>query len=59
LDNGPFVRVHRSAIVNRDRIVSVSGPAKGHYWIKLRDGQEIRSSRGDRKVVESLVPEAP
>ena len=59
LGKGTFVRVHRSVIVNRDQIVSVSGPAKGQYWIKLRDGQEIRSSRGYRDVVQSLMPEAP
>jgi hypothetical protein len=59
LDKGMFVRVHRSVVVNRDQIVSVSGPTKGQFWIKLRDGQEIRSSRGYRDVVESLTPEAP
>jgi hypothetical protein len=59
LGKGSFVRVHRSVIVNRDQILSVSGPAKGQFWIKLRDGQEIRSSRGYREVVESLTPEAP
>lgn len=59
LENGPFVRVHRSYIVNRDKIVSVAGPAKGHYWIKLQDGQELRSSRRYREVVESLTPAAP
>ena len=59
LGKGTFVRVHRSVIVNRDQVVSVSGPAKGQYWIKLRDGQEIRSSRGYRDVVQSLTPEAP
>lgn len=59
LGEGAFVRVHRSVIVNRDQIVSVSGPAKGQFWIKLRDGQEIRSSRGYREAVESLMPEAP
>ena len=59
LGKGAFVRVHRSVIVNRDHILSVSGPAKGQFWIKLRDGQEIRSSRGYRDVVESLLPEAP
>jgi hypothetical protein len=59
LGKGAFVRVHRSVIVNRDQIVSVSGPAKGQFWIKLRDGQEIRSSRGYREAVESLMPEAP
>jgi len=59
LGESPFVRVHRSAIVNRNQIVSVSGPTKGQFWIKLGDGQEIRSSRGYREVVESLMPEAP
>ena len=59
LDKGTFVRVHRSVIVNRDHVVSVSGPAKGQFRITLRDGQEIRSSRGYREVVESLVPAAP
>ena len=59
LGKGTFVRVHRSVIVNRDQIVSVSGPAKGQFWITLRDGQEIRSSRGYREAVESLMPEAP
>lgn len=59
LRKGPFVRVHRSVIVNRDQVVSVSSAAKGQFWIKLRDGQEIRSSRGYREVVESLMPAAP
>ena len=59
LDKSAFVRVHRSIIVNRDQIASVSGPAKGQYWIKLQDGQEIRSSRGYREAVQSLMPEAP
>lgn len=59
LEHGPFVRIHRSTIVNRDKIVSVAGPTKGQYWIKLQDGQELRSSRGYREVVESLAPAAP
>ena len=59
LENGPFVRIHRSFIVNREKIVSVAGPTKGQYWIKLQDGQELRSSRRYRDVVASLTPEAP
>jgi DNA-binding LytR/AlgR family response regulator len=59
LGKGAFVRVHRSVIVNGDQVVSVSGPAKGQFWIKLRDGQEIRSSRRYREVAESLMPAAP
>ena len=59
LSQGPFVRIHRSIIVNRDKIAAISGPAKGQYWIKMQDGQELRSSRRYQEVVESLLPEAP
>ena len=59
LSQGPFVRIHRSIIVNSDRIAAISGPAKGQYWVKMQDGQELRSSRRYREVVESLLPEAP
>ena len=58
LGPGPFVRVHRSIIVNRNKIVSVAGPTKGQYWIKLQGGEEVRSSRGYQEAVESLTPEA-
>lgn len=59
LGGGPFVRIHRSIIVNSDKIVAISGPAKGQYWVQLQDGEELRSSRRYRQVVESLMPEAP
>jgi hypothetical protein len=59
LSQGPFVRIHRSIIVNSDKIAAISGPAKGQYWIRMQDGQELRSSRRYREVVESLLPEAP
>ena len=59
LSRGTFVRIHRSIIVNSDKIASISGPAKGQYWIKMQDGQELRSSRRYRDVVEPLLPEAP
>ncbi len=59
LSEGAFVRIHRSIIVNTDRIASISGPAKGQYWITMQDGQEVRSSRRYQEVVESLLPEAP
>lgn len=59
LSQGAFVRIHRSIIVNSDKIAAISGPAKGQYWIVMQDGQELRSSRRYREVVESLLPEAP
>jgi len=55
---GPFARIHRSVIVNRDKIASVEGPSKGQYLIALQDGQELRSSRKYQQVVAALMPEA-
>ena len=54
-----FVRIHRSIVVNRDKIVSVASASKGQFWITLDDGQELRSSRRYQTIVESLTPEAP
>jgi hypothetical protein len=59
LSQGGFVRIHRSIIVNSGKIASISGPAKGQYWLKMHDGQELRSSRRYREIVESLLPAAP
>lgn len=58
LGAGPFKRVHRSTIVNGNKILSVSGPAKGQYWIKLEGDHEVRSSRNAQVIVEGLAPKA-
>jgi len=58
LGAGSFARIHRSVIVNRDKIASVAGPSKGQYLIMLQDGQELRSSRKYQQVVAELMPEA-
>ena len=59
LNSDSFLRIHCSIIVNRDKIASVAGAGKGQFWIKLEDGQELRSSRRYQAVVETLMPEAP
>ena len=58
LSPGPFKRVHRSTIVNADKIMTISGPAKGQYWITLEGGAEVRSSRNAQSVVEDMAPKA-
>lgn len=45
LDPARFVRVHRSAIVNVDRISRVEPYARGEYTITLADGTKLTSSR--------------
>jgi len=59
LASGPFVRIHRSIIINTQKIQSVSGPSKGQFWINLGEGLEVRSSRNYQQVVEGLLPQAP
>jgi|SRR5688572_7657330 len=46
-----FVRVHRSVIVRRDRIVRVEPATGGGYWIRLASGARLRSGRSYRQAV--------
>lgn len=45
LDNSMFVRVHRSTIVNMDKVVSLKSRLNGDYDILLKNGIELRLSR--------------
>jgi two-component system, LytTR family, response regulator len=45
LDPDRFVRVHRSAIVNVDRIASLEPYFHGEYVVTMRDGSRLTSSR--------------
>ena len=58
LSPGPFRRIHRSTIVNGDKVISISGPTKGQYWLKLEGDHEVRSSRNAQSVVEDMAPKA-
>jgi two-component system LytT family response regulator len=55
LDPSRFVRVHRSAMVARNRVASVRAHASGGYDIELRDGRRVRSSRGYLAGVRTLL----
>jgi two-component system LytT family response regulator len=50
-----FLRIHRSAIVNVDRVAEVRRDDGGDGEILLRDGTAIRWSRGYREAVERLL----
>jgi|26BtaG_2_1085354.scaffolds.fasta_scaffold01267_9 hypothetical protein len=45
LDNKKFVRVHKSTIVNLDKVVSYKSRLNGDYDIILKNGVELRLSR--------------
>jgi two-component system, LytTR family, response regulator len=49
LDPNRFMRVHRSAIVQFDRIDSLLRGPGGDYEIQLKDGTKLRVSRGKRE----------
>ena len=55
LPTPPFARVHRSAIVNTERIRSVESLAHGDYLVHLADDTPIRVSRRYRDAIAALV----
>ena len=48
LDPARFVRIHRSTIVNVDRIQELHSSFNGEYLVLLRDGTRLTLSRGYR-----------
>jgi len=50
-----FARIHRSLIVNRDRIRRVESIPKGDYILILGDGSRLRSGRTYRDVVQQII----
>jgi two-component system LytT family response regulator len=52
LDPARFVRVHRSAIVNVDRVKEMQQSFRGESVLVLRDGARVRVSRARREELE-------
>ena len=50
-----FVRVHRSSIVNISRIREIQPWFNGEYVVLLRDGTQVKISRGYRARLEQLI----
>jgi two-component system LytT family response regulator len=55
LDPDCFARVHRSAIVSLDRIVSMAPYFHGEYVLSLRDGTRLTSSRSHSARLRALL----
>ena len=53
-----FVRIHRSAIVNSDRIVGLARSQWGALQLRLRGGPELRVSKSFEPAVRALVQRA-
>ena len=57
LDPDRFVRVHRSAIVNIDRVARLEPHEHGEYVIEMRDGVRLTSSRAHSARFRELLRE--
>ena len=55
LDPSIFVRVHRSAIVNRRRVTSMRPHRNGEYFLKLGPHKELKLSRKYKSNLEKLA----
>lgn len=58
LDSKKFLRIHRSTVVNIERIKEIHPLFKGEYIITLTGGKRLKSSRSYRRELQSLLNEA-
>lgn len=58
LDPQKFLRIHRSTIVNIERIKDIRPLYKGEYVITLTSGIRLKASRGYRHELRPLLDEA-
>ncbi|MBS1818238.1 MAG: response regulator transcription factor [Acidobacteria bacterium] len=55
LDRQQFMRIHRSTIVNVDRIVEMQSSFNGEYVVQLRNGTRLTLSRGYRDAIQARL----
>lgn len=59
LDPKTFMRIHRSTIVNFDRVKELRQTAGGEYVVVLKTGPELKISRGRRERLQKLLTNSP
>ena len=55
LDPSRFVRIHRSTIVNVERVTQLESTFHGEYTVLLKSGRRLTLSRGYRDRLQSLL----
>jgi two-component system, LytTR family, response regulator len=58
LDPTTFCRIHRSTVVNIDRIEAVESLVRGEYLVVLHDGTKLTSGRGYRRNLHAIMGKA-
>ncbi|HEX5703484.1 MAG TPA: LytTR family DNA-binding domain-containing protein [Pyrinomonadaceae bacterium] len=59
LDPDQFLRIHRSRIVNIQRVKELRPLFRGEYDIMLKDGTRLETGRGYRDRVQRLLNDSP
>lgn len=59
LGNEKFVRIHRTVIVNLDRIKELQPWFNGEYIVILNNGMKLTASRGYKKKLSEVFQEQP
>jgi two-component system LytT family response regulator len=55
LDSSRFIRIHRSTIVNIDRIARLQPWFRGDYRVLLQDGTQLTLSRSYRERLHEMM----
>jgi two-component system LytT family response regulator len=55
LDPARFLRIHRSTIVNVDRVKELELLFQGQYLVRLKDGSRLTASRSYKKQIDQLL----
>ncbi len=59
LDQDVFMRIHRSTIVNLDRVQEIKHHAKGDYFLTLTCGERLKISRNYNDIVKAFRDKNP
>ena len=55
LDPRSFLRIHRSTIVNLDRVREIQSLSNRTYVVILEDGSKLESSSGYRQQIQDWI----
>jgi two-component system LytT family response regulator len=55
LDPSTFVRIHKSVIVNLDRVKELEASSHGEFTVTLHDGKRLRSGRVFSDRLKALI----
>ncbi len=50
-----FVQVHRSALINVNRVAEIRASPQGEYVLTLANGSQVRTGRRYREAVRGLI----